>query len=101
MVDFNIQQFLSEMRAEQQMAHREITERVHDGFEALSSRATRIAEDLQDHERSDTIIAQAHIARLITVEDTVGAVKWLSKAALGAVIVGIVAFLFDLITRQP
>lgn len=71
---FDLQTFLSEMRKEQKEDH-----------DALSARVGAVLEKVSDHE-----------TRLVVVEKSQAVARWFG----GAVVVGFIAFVFDLVLNH-
>lgn len=82
MTDFNIQQFLSDMRAE-----------TNEGFNTIRLRSEIIAANLVAHERADILVQVLVESRLKEIEKVAASVKWFVRVG----IVAIVTFLFDLL----
>lgn len=80
-MDFNLQNFLSEMRAEQRDDNMTLTAKVDQGFQAVAS-------SQKAHELSDQQMFSSFDKRLSTVENTRRTMRWLAGsitvAALGA-----------------
>lgn len=76
-VKFNLQSFLSEMRSEQ-----------NDRFNGLETKIDQAVTKVNEHE-----------TRIVVVENTRRAVKWLGATVVGALIVGLVDLVFTHLPR--
>lgn len=94
---FNIQEYLAEMRLEQQTAHIRLTERVDSGFTEVANRASKIANDLVAHEKKDEAALSDVTKALAPLKSLHGNIRWTLRAFIGAGIVAFVGLLFDLI----
>lgn len=88
-MDFNLQQFLSEMRQEQRDDHKELSTKVEDGFSDV-----KLA--MSNHEIQDTIRFASIDKRLDSVENTRRSIRWLA----GTVIVAAIGVAFELLTNH-
>lgn len=88
MADFNLQTYLSEMRAEAREDTRDVSDKVDTGFEKIGLRLTA-------HEKDDLKMFGDQHERLKGLEDTHKNLKWLVRAAFMAFIV----FGFDMLAH--
>ena len=88
-MDFDLQSFLSEMRAE-----------MHEGFKASSAATTTIADDLKAHQIEDVTVAGETNVRLSALEGLHTSVRWVLRAVIGAGIVGFITIAFDVLRNH-
>lgn len=82
-MDFDLQSFLSEMRAE-----------MHDGFKTSSAATASIADNLKAHQLEDASAIGETNVRLSQLEGLHASVRWVFRAIAGASIIAIVTALF-------
>ena len=82
-VNFNLQQFLSEMRTE-----------MHAGFERLDVTVTQVRQDLSTHEMSDLQINADVNRKLDEIGRFKSAVLWTIRTIVAALIVAGIGLLF-------
>lgn len=88
-VNFNLQQFLSEMRSE-----------MHEGFRVISVRAEHIAEDLATHKTEDIKMIALFDKRLTPLEGLRRDVRWIIATCIGAGLTSTVVLLFDVMRNH-
>lgn len=88
-VDFNLQSFLSEMRAE-----------MRDGFSDLTSQANQITMNLNSHEKVDIAALAAVNQKLSAVESFNSAVVKVLWTLCGGVVLGVVGVVFDFVKNH-
>ncbi len=96
MSDFNLQTFLSEMRAEQRASLDSLDRQMEAGFATISERASRISDDLADHELVDVRVAGEIATRLAALETLHDNVKWGIRSVVGAAIVAASTYVYHL-----
>ena len=83
-MEFDLQQFLSEMRAE-----------MHEGFTSSAIVVKAVADQLTTHQLDDVTIQGETNVRLSRLEGLHSSVRWVLRATIGAGIVGFTAAAFD------
>lgn len=94
--EFNLQTFLEGMRGEQRDAHTRLTGQMQTGFNAIEARARVLADNLHDHELSDTEQQGETNTRLKSLEDTNKAARWFAAS----LVVGTIGFIFDMLVNH-
>ena len=97
MSDFNLQTFLSEMRAEQRESLAELRAEQREGFETITARAAHISDDLTDHELVDVRVAGEIATRLAALETLHGNVRWGIRSVIGAAIVAASTYIYHIL----
>ncbi len=92
-MDFNLQDYLRDMRAEARDDMQALMSRVDMGFHAVEVRSETIATELAIHAKDDAVTASRLDGRLKNIEDAKGALRWLG----GAFVVGVIGFISDLL----
>lgn len=87
-VDFNLQQFLSEMRGE-----------MHDGFNRIDAAAAQVRTDLVLHEKSDLVIAAGINTRLDEIHKFTSGFWWTVRTVIAALVVAGMGLLFAALSR--
>ena len=85
-VNFNLQQFLSEMRAE-----------MLTGFDRLDATAIQVRQDLVEHEMADLQVGAEVNRKLDEISRFRASVLWTIRTIVAALIVAGVGFLFTLL----
>lgn len=81
-IDFNIQQFLSEMRGE-----------MHDGFNRIDATAAEVRADLRHHEIEDLKVAKETAIKLNELDRMRDSIKWAVRTIAAAAIVAAIGLL--------
>ena len=84
-MDFNLQDFLRDMREEQR-----------DGFHTITDRAERLADELTKHTKDDAVIAERLDGRLKNIEDVKSTMRWF----VGALVLGAIGVSFDALVNH-
>lgn len=90
-MEFDLQKFLSEMRAEQRADIAAVRGKVEETFVHVSTLGVRMAAVEEDVEKT-----KGHGFRITTLEKTNATAKWLMRAS----IVAAIAFIFDMFANH-
>ncbi len=82
-VNFNLQQFLADMRDE-----------MHDGFNRIDATASKVREDLQHHEKADLRVAADIQIQLDRAARFQSNARWMLRTIAAAVVVAAIGALF-------
>lgn len=96
MVEFNLQDFLRDMRREEQEAHASLLTHMQGGFAETAARTTVLSDALTRHTLTDLEVAMKLDARLSRLEEKARTVSWLA----GALMVGTIGFLADMLVNH-
>lgn len=88
MVDFDLQQFLAEMRAE-----------MHDGFDRLDAVASQVRTDLVSHEKADLMVSAEMGARLDEMQKFTSGFWWTLRTIIAALVVAGTGLIFAALSR--
>ena len=92
-MDFDLQDFLGDMRREQREDHQTLVQKVDAGFGAVSARASALEKDLESHKLDDT-------RRLTILEGGHNLTKWFARVAIGAVVTGAIGIFWDYLVNH-
>lgn len=88
-VEFNLQQYLADMRGELREAHETLVAKVDQGFE-------KAAQTIAEHELDDIRAFAALDGRIKPLEETQSSVKWALRTVAGAFLL----FAFDFVVNH-
>lgn len=95
----NVQDLLRDMNAERREDHQTVIEKMESGFTTVTQLVTKVATDLEAHEKADVDTANALDGRLKPLESLNRGLKWLAGAVAVAIIGGIADLMFNHLPR--
>lgn len=95
-MDFNLQDYLRDMRSEARDDMQALMSRVDLGFTTVEQRASQIAKELALHAQDDAVTAEQMDGRLKNIEDTKKTFRWLG----GALVIGAIGFVSDVLVNH-
>ena len=95
-MDFNLQDYLRDMRSEARDDMQTLMSRVDVGFDNVETRSRTIASELAAHAQADAVTAEQLDGRLKNIEDTKATFRWLG----GALVIGAIGFITDVLVNH-
>jgi hypothetical protein len=87
-IQFNLQQFLADMREEQREDIKTLSDKVDGGFHQLHGRISAVQTKVNDHETRVTVVEKTHKL-----------VGWLAGAAIVAILGAAATYIFTIVPR--